>query len=136
MSLRTFLPRALQLGASEANNYFSQWLCYTCACIGLVVLWVVDLIYWCGGNQENFVWSIQWSPPLLHPLLSAVYQCDRYPSISSLGYGGSWLGFLVLPVMDAVSILELAANIGRSKMSEAPVAISNVKVTAITYHLL
>lgn len=40
MSVRTFLSRALQLGASEANNYFSQWLCYTCACIGLVVLWI------------------------------------------------------------------------------------------------
>ena len=55
--------------------------------------------------------------PSLPPLLSTVYQCDR--CLSSSGRGGSWLGCQVLPAIDAVSILELAANSGSSRMSQA-----------------
>ena len=57
-------------------------------------------------------------PSLPHPLLSTVYQCDR--CLSSRGHGGSWLGCQVLPANVAVSILELAANNGSSRMSQAP----------------
>ena len=55
-------------------------------------------------------------PP--HPLLSTVYQCEG--CLSSQGHGGSWLGCQVLPAISAVSILELAANSGSSRMSWAP----------------
>ena len=37
----------------------------------------------------------------------------------SQGHGGSWLGCQVLPAIGAVSILELAANSGSSRMSRA-----------------
>ena len=53
-----------------------------------------------------------------HPLLSIVYQCDG--CLSYQGRGGSWLGCLVLPAISAVSILELAASTGSSRMSRAP----------------
>ena len=54
---------------------------------------------------------------LPHPLLSTVYQCDG--CLSYLGRGGSWLGFQVLPAISAVSVLELVANSGSSRMSRA-----------------
>ena len=54
-------------------------------------------------------------PSLPHPLLSTVYQCLSY-----LGGGASWLCCHVLPAISAVSILELAANSGSSRMSRAP----------------
>ena len=57
-------------------------------------------------------------PSLPHPLLFTVYQCDR--CLSYLGRGGSWLGCQVLPAISAVSILELVANSGSSRMSWAP----------------
>ena len=58
-------------------------------------------------------------PSLPHPLLSTVYQCDG--CLSYLGRGGSWLGCLqVLPAISVVSILELVANSGSSRMSQAP----------------
>ena len=57
-------------------------------------------------------------PFLPHPLLSTMYQCDG--CLSYLGCGGSWLGCQVLPAISAVSILELAANSGSSRMSRAP----------------
>ena len=57
-------------------------------------------------------------PSLPHCLLSTVYQCDG--CLSYLGSGGSWLGCQVLPAISAVSILELAANSGSSRMSQAP----------------
>ena len=53
------------------------------------------------------------SPP--HPLLSTVYQCEG--CLSYLGRGGSWLGCQVLPAISVVSILELVANSGSSRMS-------------------
>ena len=52
------------------------------------------------------------------PLLSTVYQCDG--CLSYLGRGGSWLGCQVWPAISAVSILELVANSGSSRMSRAP----------------
>ena len=55
---------------------------------------------------------------LPHPLLSTVYQCDGY--LSYQGCGGSWLGCQVLLSISAVSILELAAKNGSSRMSRAP----------------
>ena len=57
-------------------------------------------------------------PSLPHSLLSTVYQCDG--CLSYQGRGGSWLGCQVLPAISAVSILELAANSGSSRMSRAP----------------
>ena len=57
-------------------------------------------------------------PSLSHPLLSTVYQRDG--CLSYLGRGGSWLGCQVLPAISAVSILELVAYSGSSRMSRAP----------------
>ena len=57
-------------------------------------------------------------PSLPHPLLSTVYQCDG--CLSYLGRGGSWLGCQVLPAISAVSILELVANSGSSRMFRTP----------------
>ena len=57
-------------------------------------------------------------PSLPHPSLSTVYQCDG--CLSYLGHGGSWLGCQVWPAISAVSILELVANSGSSRMSWAP----------------
>ena len=56
-------------------------------------------------------------PSLPHPLLSAVCQCDR--CLSYQGCGGSWLGCQVLAAISVVSILELVANSGSSRMSRA-----------------
>ena len=36
-----------------ANNYCCQWFCYTCTCVRFLVLWVVQLIYQCGGKKEH-----------------------------------------------------------------------------------
>ena len=57
-------------------------------------------------------------PSLPHPLLSTVYQCDG--CLSYQGHRGSWLGCQVWPAISAVSILELVANSGSSRMSRAP----------------
>ena len=57
-------------------------------------------------------------PSFPHPLLSTVYQCDG--CLSYLGRGGSWLGCQVWPAISAVSILELVADGGSSRMSLAP----------------
>ena len=78
-----------------------QLFCYMCMFIRFLVLWVVELIYRCGGEKECFVWSIKWLFPSLPPLLSTVYQCDRC----------LWLGCQVLPAFDAVSILEFASKL-------------------------
>ena len=51
-------------------------------------------------------------------LLGIVYQCDG--CLSSWRRGGSRLGCQVLPAISAVSILELVANTGGSRMSQAP----------------
>jgi len=66
----------------------------------------------CGAKLAVFV------PSLTHPLLSTVYQCDG--CLSYQGRGASWLGCQVLPAISAVSISELAANSGSSRMSRAP----------------
>ena len=58
------------------------------------------------------------SPPP-PPLLSTFYQCDG--CLSSLLPGGSFLGSHVLPAkLGAVSILELVANSGSSRVFRAP----------------
>ena len=86
------------------------------------MLYVVELTYRDGSwwwEQEYFVWSVQWFFPVLPAsLLSTVYQCDE--CLSSQGRGGSWLGCQVLPAIGAVSILELAASSGSSRMRQAP----------------
>ena len=51
------------------------------------------------------------SPPFAFHCVSV----DR--CLSYLGRGGSWLGCQVLPATSAVSILELVANSGSSRMS-------------------
>ena len=67
-----------------------QLFCYMCMFIRFLVLWVVELIYRCGGEKECFVWSIKWLFPSLPPLLSTVYQCDGY--LSSRERGGFMTG--------------------------------------------
>ena len=54
-------------------------------------------------------------PTLCFPLCISVTGAH-----SSRGRGGSWLGCQVLPAIGAVSILELAANSGSSRMFRAP----------------
>ena len=66
----------------------------------------------CVECLEVFVSSLP------HPLLSTVYQCDG--CLSHQGRGGSWLGCQFLPAISAISILELAAKNGSSRMSRAP----------------
>ena len=86
------------------------------------MLWAVGLGYPGGGGGESR--SIMcgaysgFVPSLPHPLLSTVYQCDG--CLSYLGRGGLWLGCQVLPAISAISILELVANSGSSRMSRAP----------------
>ena len=67
------------------------------------------------------------SPPTL---LSTVYQCDG--CLSSWACGGSWLGCQVLSAIGAVSILELAASSGSSRMSQAPNL--HLVTQVLTYH--
>ena len=69
----------------------------------------------CGAFSSFFFFFV---PSLPLPLLSTVYQCDG--CLSYLGRGGSWLGCQVWPAISAVSILELVANSGSSRMSRAP----------------
>ena len=66
----------------------------------------------CGAKLAVFV------PSLPHPLLSTVCQCDG--CLSYQGRGASWLGCQALPAISGVSILELVANSGSSRMSWAP----------------
>ena len=80
---------------------------------GFLPLWVVQLIYRCG--TEEGVCCVE--RLVVFPLPSDFYQCDR--CLSSQERGGSWLGCQVLPAIIAVSILELAANSGNSRMSQA-----------------
>ena len=54
-------------------------------------------------------------PTLCFPLCINVRSACLY-----LGRGGSWLGCQVLPAISVVSILELVANTGSSRMSRAP----------------
>ena len=76
------------------------------------MLWE-ELINLCGRKKEHSVWSVPRFFP--HLLLSTVYQCDRY--LSLWVRGGSWLVCQALPVINAVSILELAVSYGSSRMS-------------------
>ena len=73
------------------------------------------------GRQVGALWLEHLAVFVLslpHPLLSTVYQCDG--CLSYLGRAGSWLGCQVLPAISAVSILELVASSGSSRMSRAP----------------
>ena len=89
------------------------------------MLWVVGLVYRCGGKKEHCVCSVTlrgFSPPIFPaPHFSTVYQCD--------GRGGSWLGCQVLPAIGAVFIMELTANGGSSRLSEAP----NLHITTLLF---
>ena len=77
----------------------------------------------CGALISGF------SSPPPPSLLSTVYQCDR--CLSPHGRGGSWLGCQVLPAIGAVSILELAAKSGSSRMSQATQPPQSDKVVYI-----
>ena len=71
-------------------------------------------------------------PPPSQSLLFNVYQCDCQ------GCGSSWLGVQVLPAISTVSILELAANSGSSRMSQTPslhmaMQLLTLKKKATTY---
>ena len=79
----------------------------------------MELIYRCGGNKIILCGAFSGFSPLSPPLLfSTVYQCDG--CLPSRGRGVSQLGCQVLPAIGAVSILELAANSGSSRMCQAP----------------
>ena len=93
---------------------FSGFVVLFCTCVGFLMLWA-ELINLCGRKKEHSVRSIPRFFP--HLLLPTVYQCDRY--LSSWGRGGSWLVCQALPAISAVSILELAASYGSSRMSSA-----------------
>ena len=96
-----------------------QWFGYILPCVGFLVLWVVELIGVLGRRSILCGVLSSFSPTLsLLPLLSTVDQCDG--CLSSQGSGASWLGCQVLPPVSTVSILELAANSGSSRMSQAP----------------
>ena len=94
----------------------------------LVYLWMHGIPHALGCSAYLSVWQevgtlcverlAIFVPSLPHPLLSTVYQCDGAPS--SRGCGGSLLGCQALPAISAVSILELAANAGSSRVSWAP----------------
>ena len=76
----------------------------------LSVWWEVGAL--CVERIAVFVLSL---PTLCFPLsISVTGAC------SFRGRGGSWLGCQVLPAIGAVSILELAANGGSSRMFRAP----------------
>ena len=82
------------------------------------MLWVVELI---DVKERRSILSGVFSslnPPFPLSLFSTIYQSNGW--LSSLECGGLWLGYQVLPAIGAVSILELAANSGSSRMSQAP----------------
>ena len=82
------IPRALGCSA-----YLSVWREVRALCVEHLAVFVPSL------------------PTLCFPLcISVTGAC------SSRGRGGSWLGCQVLPAIGAVSILELAANSGSSRM--------------------
>ena len=82
------------------------------------MLWFVELVYRCGGKEEHFVWSVKlFSLPF--PPLYFQFSCQFDRCLSFQGCGGSWLGCHVLLAIGAVSILELAASSGSSRMFQA-----------------
>ena len=86
------IPRALGCSA-----YLSVWREVGALCVERLAVFVPSL------------------PTLCFPLcISVTGACF------SRGRGGSWLGCQVLPAIGVVSILELAANSGSSRMSQAP----------------
>ena len=86
------IPRAL-----GCSTYLSVWREVGALCVERLAVFVPSL------------------PTLCFPLcISVTGACF------SRGRGGSWLGCQVLPAICAVSILELAANSGSSRMSRAP----------------
>ena len=58
-------------------------------------------------------------PLLLRLLPVSTFHCLSV-CMSSQGCGGPWLSFQILPAISAVSILELPANSGSSRMSQTP----------------
>ena len=80
------------------------------SCFGLYSLFI-------GVVGRRSILSGVFSAPPPPPLLSTVYQFDG--CLSSRGHEGSWLGCQVLPAICALSILELAANSGSSRLSQA-----------------
>ena len=83
------------------------------------MLWAVSLFISVAGSRSIVCGAFSGFcslPP--HPLLSTVYQCD-----GCLFFSGAWglmAGLSGLPAIDAVSILELAANSESSRMFRAP----------------
>ena len=81
--------------------------------------------YQCGRKKEHYAWSIMHGafsrflfPPFptlcFPPVIGVTGACLLW------GMEGSWLGYQVLPAIGTVSILELAATSGSSRMSPAP----------------
>ena len=82
----------------------------------------------CVERLAIFVPSL---PTLCFPLCISVTGAH-----SSRGRWGSWLGCQVLPAIGAVSILELAANSGSSRMFRAPnLQRATMLFTVLCYHL-
>ena len=80
-------------------------------CIAYLSVWR-EVGALCVERLAVFVPSL---PTLCFPLCISVTGAH-----SSRGRGGSWLGCQVLPAIGTVSILELAANSGSSRMFRAP----------------
>ena len=79
----------------------------------LYLLWT----WTCSIVRRGSSWAGQFSPPLpslFHCLFSVTGAC--FPFLC----GGSWLSCQDLPAMGEVSIKELAANTGSSRMFQAP----------------
>ena len=78
--------------------YFAHALDSSCSGQSLLI---------CVAGRSTFCGAFSNFSPPSYPLLSTVYQCDRY--LSSHVHGGLWLACQVLPGIGAVSILELQA---------------------------
>ena len=117
MRLNFVYKPSKQQGAPQA--YWSVVLVYSrMRRIARALAYSAYLLVWrevgalCVECLAVFVPSL---PTLCFPLcISVMGACF------SRGHGGSWLGCQVLPAIGAVSILELAANSGSSRMSRAP----------------
>jgi len=103
-------------GKTVANYYCCQCCLYTCACLRFLVLWVVQLIHRCGGKGILFCAFIAVPSPFNFPQFISVMAACLLGVVGA----GSWLGHQILPAIRAVSILELSANSGSSRMSQAP----------------
>jgi len=106
---RAFLPVVFSgvLVCMQQDSMYSL----TVTCSQLFTASVYSELRFAGITSSNIF-------PPFPPFFHCIIQSDG--RLSPLPRGCSWLGFRDLPAMGAVSIWELAANGGRSRMSLAP----------------